>query len=186
MTLVTVTNTLQRPDGSPWTNGPCRVAIAGAGFRPGGVQIIDLHKFRSDPVTAVATTSVVPNNAGEIYVWNNPDGSQVPFQLLDSRGAGPFTLAQLAVTQTVAAGVIAATTDALVAAMASLAGTYVPLTTPVASYTYNSDGTVATAIEGGVLTAYAYNGDGTIHTSTRAGVTRTYSYNSDGTVSGVA
>jgi hypothetical protein len=57
---------------------------------------------------------------------------------------------------------------------------------PPASYTYNPDGTVATATENSVTTAYTYNADGTVHTATRSGVTRTYSYNADGTVSGVA
>src|SRR5207249_2801543 len=57
---------------------------------------------------------------------------------------------------------------------------------PVASYTYNSDGTVNTATEGGVTTTFTYNSDGTVHTMTRNSVTRTLAYNADGTVSGVS
>jgi YD repeat-containing protein len=67
-----------------------------------------------------------------------------------------------------------------------LSGKYQPSLQNVASYTYNADGTVATATEGGITTAYTYNADGTVATATRQGVTRTYSYNADGTVSGVS
>lgn len=54
-------------------------------------------------------------------------------------------------------------------------GTYVP-GDPVATYTYNGDGTIAAEVVDGITTTYTYNGDGTIATSTRLGVTRTYGY----------
>lgn len=58
---------------------------------------------------------------------------------------------------------------------------------PAAStaYTYNPDGTVATATKDGHMDTYAYNADGTLHTITHwYGKTETFSYNADGTVSG--
>src|SRR6184192_4212041 len=50
-----------------------------------------------------------------------------------------------------------------VAGVVSLTGSYAPVFQPTASYTYNVDGTVATATEAGVTTTFTYNGDGTIH-----------------------
>lgn len=51
------------------------------------------------------------------------------------------------------------------------------------SYTYNSDGTVASAPDGSI---YAYNSDGTVHSKTLNGVTRVYSYDGSGNVTSVA
>lgn len=58
---------------------------------------------------------------------------------------------------------------------------------PAAStaYTYNADGTVATATKDGQTDVYGYNADGTLHTiSYWYGKTETFSYNVDGTVAG--
>ena len=55
-----------------------------------------------------------------------------------------------------------------------------------ATYTYNTDGTVATETVGGFTTTYAYNSDGTVHTATRNGVTLTYTYDASGNVTAVA
>lgn len=74
----------------------------------------------------------------------------------------------------------------LVSALTAAQASYVSLNPPVSSYTYNSDGTVATETVAGVTTTYTYNSDGTVATSARSGVTRTYSYNSDGTIASVA
>lgn len=65
-------------------------------------------------------------------------------------------------------------------------GAYAGLNPAVSSYTYNTDGTVATETVAGVTTTYTYNTDGTVATSARAGVTRTYAYNGDGTLASVA
>lgn len=53
------------------------------------------------------------------------------------------------------------------------------------SYTYNTDGTVATATKDSKTSTYSYNSDGTVHAVARGdGHTETYSYNGDGTVAG--
>jgi uncharacterized lipoprotein NlpE involved in copper resistance len=62
---------------------------------------------------------------------------------------------------------------------AKVAAGYVPQLATVGSYTYNTDGTVATDPDGN---AYSYNTDGTIRTITKGGVTRTATYNTDGTI----
>lgn len=58
-----------------------------------------------------------------------------------------------------------------------------PVTTAI---TYNSDGTVATLTENGVVTTYTYNADGTVATDARGGVTRTYTYDGAGNLTGIA
>lgn len=57
---------------------------------------------------------------------------------------------------------------------------------PTLSVTYNSDGTVASTTENGIVTSFTYNSDGSVHTETRNGVLRTFAYNADGTVSGAS
>lgn len=53
----------------------------------------------------------------------------------------------------------------------------------VASYTYNEDGNLETAIENGVLTTFTWNLDGTLATSQQAGrPLRTYVYEDDNLV----
>lgn len=69
---------------------------------------------------------------------------------------------------------------------AALNAVYASLNPAASSYTYNSDGTVATETVAGVTTTYTYNADGTVHTMVRSGVTRTLTYNADGTVASVA
>ena len=55
-----------------------------------------------------------------------------------------------------------------------------------ATYTWNTDGTVATQLIGGITTTYAYNSDGTIHTATASsGQIQTYSYDASSNVTGV-
>lgn len=78
----------------------------------------------------------------------------------------------------------AAATDAVADLVAALQSAVAGLPA-VSSYTYNSDGSVATETVSGVATTFTYNSDGTVATSTRAGVTRTYTYNSDGTIASV-
>jgi YD repeat-containing protein len=57
---------------------------------------------------------------------------------------------------------------------------------PTLVVTYNSDGSVASTTENGVLTTFTYNPDGTVNTQTRAGVTKTFTYNAAGNVTGAA
>jgi len=84
--------------------------------------------------------------------------------------------------------------DASVAALASnpasatrtaLNATFVP-GNPTLVVTYNSDGTVASTTENGVLTTFTYNTDGSVNTQTRAGSTKTFSYDASGNVTGAA
>jgi len=57
---------------------------------------------------------------------------------------------------------------------------------PTLTVTYNTDGSVATTTENGVLTTFTYNTDGTVNTQTRAGVTKTFTYDASGNVTGAA
>ncbi|BCW79020.1 hypothetical protein [Arthrobacter sp. NicSoilC5] len=68
---------------------------------------------------------------------------------------------------------------------AQLSATYVP-GNPTLAVTYNSDGSVASTTENGVLTTFTYNADGTVNTQTRAGVTKTFTYDTNGNVTGAA
>jgi len=78
------------------------------------------------------------------------------------------------------AAVIGAKLDA-----ATAATTYVP-GNPTLAVTYNTDGSVASTTENGVLTTFTYNTDGTVKTQTRAGTTKTFTYNANGNVTGAA
>jgi YD repeat-containing protein len=55
---------------------------------------------------------------------------------------------------------------------------------PTLTVTYNTDGSVATTTENGILTTFTYNPDGTVATQTRAGTTKTFTYNANGNVTG--
>lgn len=72
-------------------------------------------------------------------------------------------------------GVNLSTQAELDAAIAGLAGAYVP-SDPVISVVYNGDGTVDSVTENGIETTFTYNADGTVASSTRLGVVRTYTY----------
>jgi len=52
------------------------------------------------------------------------------------------------------------------------------------SYTYNADGSVATATTGGTTTTYTYNADGSVKTESRAGKQKTYVYDASGNITG--
>jgi len=67
----------------------------------------------------------------------------------------------------------------------ALSATFVP-GNPTLVVTYNSDGTVASTTENGVLTTFTYNTDGTVKTQTRAGTTKTFTYDASGNVTGAA
>lgn len=69
--------------------------------------------------------------------------------------------------------------------MVALDGRYAPTGFSTSSYVYNSDGSVASATDGGVTTTYTYNADGSIATDTRGSVTRTYTY-TNGNLTGIA
>lgn len=118
---ITVTNTVQRPDGTPWRSGQCRIGLVGAGFVGGGVQIVDVAKPSTD-VNGLASVALVPNATGEYYVWTNPTnggapGTQYYFQVPAT--GGPYTLQALLVATAVAAGIIAATPASVTAAIAA-------------------------------------------------------------------
>ena len=58
--------------------------------------------------------------------------------------------------------------------------TYAPVNLVADGITYNGDGTVASATEGGVTTTYTWNADGTCHTETRLGLVKTWTYDGSG------
>lgn len=70
---------------------------------------------------------------------------------------------------------------------AALDGSYAPVSPIVSAPVYNADGTISEITENGVKTVFTYNSNGTVATAKRGtDATQTYSYNSDGSFAGVA
>jgi hypothetical protein len=66
---------------------------------------------------------------------------------------------------------------------AALKAAFVSPLPTTGSFTYNSDGTVASDPDGNT---YTWNTDGTPATQTKGGVTRTFHWNTDGTLASVS
>lgn len=147
-----------------------------------------LSTLASDGVSGAVPAFLGPDGTTTLYVKTlNSAGAVTATATLagTSSGSAPPSSTDLVAALVNGAPGSLDTLGEVATALAALPGAYVPFI-GAASYTYNADGTVATATEGGIVTTYAYNADGSVHTATRSGVTVTYTYNADGTVASVA
>lgn len=121
-------------------------------------------------------------------------GTFTDSQLVDAEAVGGPVFAAPAWAAALQAAVTAAaaTTDAQMAdrintpgsATANALNATYGIANPTLVVTYNSDGSVASMTENGVVSTFTYNTDASVKTQTRAGITKTYSYDTNGNVTG--
>lgn len=186
MTTVTVTNTEQRPDGSPKPFGRVTVGIVGVGWNGDGSLITDKARELTDG-NGLASFDLAPSPAGTWYVWNHSDGITQSTFIVPSSG-GPYTLQELLVTQPSGAADLAVTQDALTAAL----GNYMTVD-PSASFTYETapDGTKRIKTElltNGKTMTYVYDDahGGRISSQSDGTTTWTFTYDGSGLLTGIA
>jgi hypothetical protein len=118
---------------------------------------------------------------------HNADGSLKPLSYtnLANKPAIPATAADVGAVSTTGLDTATAAliTNGSSSTIGALRAAFAPAVPTVGSYTYNTDGTIATDPDGNT---YTWNADGTPNTQTTGGVTRTFHWNADGTLGSVS
>lgn len=153
--------------------------------KPGaGIPKTDLDSTVQTSLTKADTALQTPSTLIDRGTWTTATSYAVNDVIQTTVSGQPRRY--IARTAHAASATFATDTTNWVAVDADVGGIYIPILTPIETFTYNADGTVATQTVASVTTSYTYNSDGTVATETRAGVTRSYTYNGDGTLASVS
>lgn len=93
MSLITVTSTLTRPDGTPWAFATVTIGVVGTAFVQGqtGVQAAHVTRAQSN-AAGLVTVALQPLGTDSYYVWNPPKGEGPALPFRPPTSGGPYTL----------------------------------------------------------------------------------------------